>query len=79
MPAIYILIDTDPADNTTTVDCWTMDDRRNIMPIKQDKQHIATDLDGGSVARAALQAIAPMFTGGQRVKFGPGVPPEVVA
>ena len=36
MPAIYILIDTDPADNTTTVDCWTKDDETDAMlPIEQ--------------------------------------------
>lgn len=80
MPAIYILIDTDPADNTTTVDCWTKDDETDAMlPIEQHWQHIATDPNGGSVARAALLAAQTMATGGQPVSFGPGVPPEVVA
>jgi len=80
MPAIYILIDTDPADNTTTVDCWTKDDETDAMlPIEQHWQHIANDPSGGSIARVALRHINAIFTGGQPVSFGPGVPPEVVA
>lgn len=79
MPAIQILIDTDPKDNTTTVDAWAIGADGKPLPIAQSYEQLVNDPSCGAVARVMLQAAAPIFTGGEPVRSGPGIPPEVLA
>lgn len=79
MPAITILIDTDPVDRTTTVDAWVIGTDGQPLYWELSYDQLINDPDGGAVARAMLQAAAPIFTGGEPVAFGHGIPPEVLA
>lgn len=79
MPAIHILIDTDPSDNTTTVDAWTVGTDGKPLPIGQGYDHLINDPNGGMVARVMLRSAQCTFTGGKPIQSGPGIPPEVLA
>lgn len=79
MPAIQILIETDPGDNTTTVDAWAIGTDGKPLPIAQSYDQLVNDPSCGAVARVMLRHAAHVFTGGHPVHSGPGIPPEVLA
>ena len=49
------------------------------LPIAQSYDQLVNDPSCGAVARVMLRHAAHVFTGGEPVRSGPGIPPEVLA